>query len=231
MRYLIRNGMDAQTAEPTAGSTKLGVRLPERLIRCGRETAIELGGSEARVVHTPGHSDFHFVLHDERRRLLFAGDHLLLKITPNIGLWTYTAPRPLRRYLDSSRSCGARGPRFPGTARSFTTWTARIDELLAHHEERLSVMLAALDGSGDALRGRAPRLPRGPHRPPAPLRARRDARPPRTPGGDGYVEQVAAAWSATGRSNPVLANEEEHARLIETARGDRPADLSCAAVR
>ena len=76
------------------------------------------------MVHTPGHSDFHFVLHDERRRLLFAGDHLLLKITPNIGLWTYTAPRPLRR-LESSRSCGALAwtSSSRGTARSFTTWT------------------------------------------------------------------------------------------------------------
>ena len=125
MRYLIRNGMDARTAEPTAGSTKLGVRLPERLIPLRPGDAIELGGSEARVVHTPGHSDFHFVLHDERRRLLFAGDHLLLEITPNIGLWTYTAPRPLRRYLDPSRSCGALAwtSSSRGTARSSTTWT------------------------------------------------------------------------------------------------------------
>ena len=115
VRYLIRNGMDAQTAEPTAGSTKLGVRLPERLIPLRPGDAIELGGGEARVVHTPGHSDFHFVLHDERRRLLFAGDHLLLKITPNIGLWTYTAPRPLRRYLESLQGLRPwRGPRLPG---------------------------------------------------------------------------------------------------------------------
>ena len=75
-------------------------------------------------MHTPGHSDFHFVLHDERRRLLFAGDHLLLKITPNIGLWTYTAPR-LRRYLESLQELRALAWTSPsrGTARSFTTWT------------------------------------------------------------------------------------------------------------
>ena len=147
VRYLIRNGMDAQTAEPTAGSTKLGVRLPERLIPLRPGDRIELGGGEARVVHTPGHSDFHFVLHDERRRLLFAGDHLLLKITPNIGLWTYTAPRPLRRYLESPPGvAGRRGPRLPGNGPLFHDLDGRIDELLAHHEERLSVMLAALDG-------------------------------------------------------------------------------------
>ena len=148
VHYLIRNGMDAQTAEPTAGSTKLVVRLPERLIPLRPGDSIELGGGEARVVHTPGHSDFHFVLHDERRRLLFAGDHLLLKITPNIGLWTYTAPRPLRRYLDSLQGLRGFGVDlvFPGHGPLFHDLDGRIDELLAHHEERLSVMLAALDG-------------------------------------------------------------------------------------
>ena len=148
VRYLIRNGMDAQTAEPTAGSTRLGVRLPERLLPLRPGDSIELGGGEARVVHTPGHSDFHFVLHDERRRLLFAGDHLLLKITPNIGLWTYTAPRPLRRYLHSLQGLRGFGVDlvFPGHGPLFHDLDGRIDELLAHHEERLSVMLAALDG-------------------------------------------------------------------------------------
>src|SRR5215218_3557311 len=148
VRYLIRNGMDARTAEPTAATTKLGVRLPERLIPLRPGDSIELGGGEARVVHTPGHSDFHFVLHDERRRLLFAGDHLLLKITPNIGLWTYTVPRPLRRYLDSLQGLRGFGVDlvFPGHGPLFHDLDGRIDELLAHHEERLSVVLAALDG-------------------------------------------------------------------------------------
>jgi glyoxylase-like metal-dependent hydrolase (beta-lactamase superfamily II) len=99
-------------------------------------------------LHTPGHSDYHFVLHDERRRLLFAGDHLLLEITPNIGLWTYTAPRPLRRYLDSIASLRDLDVDlvFPGHGPLFHDLEGRVDELLAHHEERLSVMLAALDG-------------------------------------------------------------------------------------
>jgi glyoxylase-like metal-dependent hydrolase (beta-lactamase superfamily II) len=148
VRYLIRNGMDAQTAEPTAGSTRLGVRLPERLLPLRPGDSIELGGSKARVVHTPGHSDFHFILHDERQRLLFAGDHLLLEITPNIGLWTYTAPRPLRRYLDSLASLRGLDVDlvFPGHGPLFHDLDGRVDELIAHHEERLSVMLAALDG-------------------------------------------------------------------------------------
>lgn len=148
VRYLIQNGMDAKTAEPTAGSTRLGVRLPERILPLRPGDEIWLGGGEADVVHTPGHSDFHFVLHDGQRRLLFAGDHLLLHITPNIGLWTYTAPQPLRRYLDSITSLRGMDVDlvFPGHGPLFHDLDGRIEELLLHHEERLEVMLAALDG-------------------------------------------------------------------------------------
>lgn len=146
--YMMRHGMDAETAGATAGTTRLGVRLPERLRPLRPEDRIELGGSEARVIHTPGHSDFHFVLHDERRRLLYAGDHILLEITPNIGLWTFTAPRPLRRYLDSIG--GLRGLDvdliLPGHGPLFHDLDGRIDELILHHEERLSVMHEALEG-------------------------------------------------------------------------------------
>ena len=144
----MRHGMDPETAGATAKTTRLGIRLPERLIPLHPEDRIELGGSEARVIHTPGHSDFHFVLHDERRRLLFAGDHLLLEITPNIGLWTYTAPRPLKRYLDAIE--GLRGLDvdliFPGHGPLFHDLDGRIDELALHHEERLSVMHEAFLG-------------------------------------------------------------------------------------
>ena len=144
----MRHGMDPETAGATAGTTRLGIRLPERLSPMQPEDRIELGGSEARVIHTPGHSDFHFVLHDGRRRLLFAGDHLLLEITPNIGLWTYTAPRPLKRYLDSIE--GLRGLDvdliFPGHGPLFHDLNGRIDELVLHHEERLSVMHEAFLG-------------------------------------------------------------------------------------
>ena len=148
VRYMMRHGMDPETAGATAQTTSLGVRLPEILIPLQPEDRIELGGSEARVIHTPGHSDFHFVLHDERRRLLFAGDHLLLEITPNIGLWTYTAPRPLQRYLDSIKDLRGLDADlvFPGHGPLFHDLDGRIDELAFHHEERLSVMHEALQG-------------------------------------------------------------------------------------
>lgn len=148
VRFLVRNGMDRETAESTAGTTRLGVRLPERLIPLRLGDMFDLGDCKVRILHTPGHSDFHFVLHDQRRKLLFAGDHLLLKITPNIGRWTYTAPRPLERYLDSLRGLQGLGVELvlPGHGPLFHDLDGRIDELIQHHEERLTVMHSAFDG-------------------------------------------------------------------------------------
>lgn len=148
VRHMMRNGMDARTAGATAGTTRLGIRVPEDLNALRPGEFIQLGAGEARVLHTPGHSDYHFVLHDERRRLLFAGDQLLLRITPNIGMWTYTAPRPLARYLDSIS--GLRGLDvevvLPGHGLLFHDLDGRIGELIRHHEERLAVMHDAFGG-------------------------------------------------------------------------------------
>ena len=148
VEFLVRNGMDRQAAGGVVGTTELNVRLPEQIQALYPGDGVLLGGYKARVIHTPGHSDHHFVLHDERRRILFAGDHLLLRITPNIGLWVYTAPRPLGRYLASLK--GLRGLDvglvLPGHGPLFHDFDGRIDELLRHHEERLSIMHAAFDG-------------------------------------------------------------------------------------
>ena len=148
VEFLVRNGMNEQTAESTASTTRLGVRIPERIEALHPGDKISLGDHKARVIHTPGHSDYHFVLHDERRKLLFAGDHLLLHITPNIGLWTYTAPNPLERYLASLR--GLRGLDvvliLPGHGPLSHDLDGRIEELIRHHAERLSIMHSVFDG-------------------------------------------------------------------------------------
>ncbi len=149
VRFLIRNGMDEEIARPTASTTDLGVRVPDEIhaMHPGDEAAI--GEGRFRIVHTPGHSDHHFMLHDEERRVLIAGDHLLLKITPNIGVWPYTKPRPLERYMDSLedlRYVVEADTVLPGHGPVFHDMDGRIGELLAHHEERLDAMHASFNG-------------------------------------------------------------------------------------
>lgn len=149
VRFLIRNGMSEDMARPSAGTTDLGVRIPDEMRALHPGDEMTVGDGRFRVVHTPGHSDHHFMLHDEGRSLLVAGDHLLLKITPNIGVWPYTKPKPLERYMDSLedlREVVEAATVLPGHGPIFHDMEGRIAELLAHHEERLDEMRASFDG-------------------------------------------------------------------------------------
>lgn len=101
-----------------------------------------LGAGTARVIHAPGHADHQLMLHDEGRGILFAADHVLLKITPNIGSWPDTHPNPLARYLDNLRQIRGLDADLvlPGHGPLFHDLRGRVDELMLHHEERLEVM-------------------------------------------------------------------------------------------
>lgn len=103
---------------------------------------ITFGGRSFTIVHAPGHSDAQLLFYDASDRLLLSGDHVLMKITPNIGLWPDTQPRPLQRYLASLRELRALDVRLalPGHKSLIADWRGRIDELLAHHDHRLVAM-------------------------------------------------------------------------------------------
>jgi glyoxylase-like metal-dependent hydrolase (beta-lactamase superfamily II) len=86
-------------------------------------------------------------VHDEARTVLFAADHLLLEITPSIGLWPESEPHPLARYmrsLDELRGLDA-DLVLPGHGPVFHDLDGRIAELLRHHEERLDLMRRAIE--------------------------------------------------------------------------------------
>lgn len=101
---------------------------------------VDLPGWDLRTVWTPGHSPGHVCFHSERRRLLLSGDHVLPRITPNVAVHTQQHPNPLADFLESllkvrDLPCDEVLPahewRFAGLDR-------RVDELIAHHAERLA---------------------------------------------------------------------------------------------
>jgi glyoxylase-like metal-dependent hydrolase (beta-lactamase superfamily II) len=141
VEYLIRAGMGRTIAEPTAAAVRYGLPLPEEILPLFPEQMLPMG-EDARLIHAPGHADNQLVLHEERRGLLFAADHLLLVITPNIGLWPESEPHPLARYLESLKGLRRLGVDviLPGHGPVFHDLDGRIDELLRHHEERLALM-------------------------------------------------------------------------------------------
>ena len=99
-------------------------------------------GAELDVVHTPGHTTGHLVFTDEQRGLLFSGDHVLPHITPSIGFEPVPAELPLHDFLNSLRLVGELPDRklLPAHGPVTDSAHARVDELLDHHDERLTVI-------------------------------------------------------------------------------------------
>ncbi|MDF1606219.1 MBL fold metallo-hydrolase [Nocardioides sp. YIM 152315] len=107
---------------------------------------IAVGARTLDAVHTPGHTPGHYVYAEQAAGLLFAGDHVLPTITPSIGFTVPPVADPLGDFMASLTKVRslpdltvlpAHGPVAPSSH-------ARVDELLAHHEERLELSLAAL---------------------------------------------------------------------------------------
>jgi glyoxylase-like metal-dependent hydrolase (beta-lactamase superfamily II) len=96
------------------------------------------------VVALPGHADGHLGLISDG--LMLAGDHLLPRITPAVGLWPDSRPDPLGDYLDSLRMTIELEPRvvYGGHGDPIEDPPARARELIEHHRVRLGQTAAAL---------------------------------------------------------------------------------------
>lgn len=97
-------------------------------------------GGELRVIHTPGHTPGHLCFEAPGRRLLFTGDHLLPRVSPNVSKRPRNGEDPLADYVDSLRRIGESSHDtlvLPGHEWMFDRPRARVEELEAHHNRRL----------------------------------------------------------------------------------------------
>jgi glyoxylase-like metal-dependent hydrolase (beta-lactamase superfamily II) len=123
---------------------------PTRIKPIEAGESITMGGRVWRAIHAPGHSDGQLIFYDAADRLLLSGDQVLLKITPNIGLWPSTEPEPLARYLASLDDLAKLDVRLalPGHRQTVLQWCERIEELRAHHAVRLTHAYDAVGSEG-----------------------------------------------------------------------------------
>src|SRR6266700_354318 len=126
------------------------IRVPPHetitLVEDGQE--IELAGEHYRVIWTPGHSDGHICLFRERDGIFLAADHVLPRITPNVGLYSqYNRPNPRRDSLASLRKVAPLPATLvlPGHGEPFENLAGRVEEIIAHHREREAQILAMLE--------------------------------------------------------------------------------------
>jgi glyoxylase-like metal-dependent hydrolase (beta-lactamase superfamily II) len=110
---------------------------------------IDLAGEQYCMIWTPGHSDGHICLFRERDGVFLAADHVLPRITPNVGLYSpYDRQNPLGDYLDSLKKVSTLPASIvlPGHGEPFIGLTTRVREIIEHHEQREMQILALLEG-------------------------------------------------------------------------------------
>jgi len=122
---------------------------PDVLLEDG--ALVPLPGRRIRTVWTPGHTPGHICLADEDTRTLLTGDHVLPRISPNIGLNPSSEGAPLADFLASLKKVGAYDDHdaLPAHEYRFRGLGARTAELIAHHEERCRELVAVVTSLGE----------------------------------------------------------------------------------
>ncbi|MBI2858858.1 MAG: MBL fold metallo-hydrolase [Chloroflexi bacterium] len=134
---------------------------PDRLVEDG--DIISNGQCGLKVLWTPGHSRGHICLYDEERGILFSGDHVLPRITPNIGAHPQNSRNPLGDFIASLEKVRRLKVShvLPAHGEPFQDLAGRTGELLRHHEERSKEIIGAMGCSPETayeLAGRVPWL-------------------------------------------------------------------------
>jgi glyoxylase-like metal-dependent hydrolase (beta-lactamase superfamily II) len=141
-RLLVDSGVPEEKL-PDLALSSMGVKsmvtmaVPDVFFEDGKE--IDLPGWSLRTIWTPGHSPGHVCFYSEDRKLLISGDHVLPRITPNISVHTQQPSNPLGDYLASLVKVQDLGTEevLPGHEYRFSDLQSRLDEIIAHHADRL----------------------------------------------------------------------------------------------
>ncbi|MFC6854027.1 MBL fold metallo-hydrolase [Marivibrio halodurans] len=157
--FFARNGLSTDLRETLrAEGNEFAARVdppPERFTRIRDGEHLSIGGRSWHVVTVEGHAPEHACLHCPDLSLMICGDQLLPKITPNISVWWFKdGTRPLSDFLRSLDRLEALLPAdtliLPSHKLPYRGAPRRIDQLRAHHAERLEALRAGLRALGPA---------------------------------------------------------------------------------
>ncbi len=111
------------------------------------DQTLTVGERRLDALSTPGHTAGHFVFADQTAGLLFAGDHVLPTITPSVGFEATVGTQPLQDFLASLAKVRALPDLqlLPAHGATDRRSHERVDELIAHHDHRLELCLAAVE--------------------------------------------------------------------------------------
>ena len=153
LSHLKAHGCDPEFVEAFAKDREPVLQLfaeqPQSLIRVKDGDALEMGGVRWDVHTADGHADEHATFHSDASGILIAGDQILQRISPVVGVFgSEPLSDPLTDYLGSLPFYEALPPHtlvLPSHGLPFYGLQRRIKELQRHHEERLGQAMDALD--------------------------------------------------------------------------------------
>jgi glyoxylase-like metal-dependent hydrolase (beta-lactamase superfamily II) len=147
-RQLVGHGVPVTTARTIVRGTPIE-RFARRThidVVLEDEETVRLPGLDLTVVWTPGHSPGHSCFYEPNRQLLFSGDHILPRITPQIAVFEQGDGDPLAKFLASLE----RLERYsvdevlPAHEYRFRGLDGRLADIARHHTRRLAELFAAV---------------------------------------------------------------------------------------
>lgn len=151
--WLVRQGAptsDIAEMIPSAAAITSYSTMARPTLPLADDEVLPLPGRRIRAILTPGHTPGHLCLYDEDEKLLLTGDHVLPRISPNVGLQPFTAEPPLGPYLNSLERIRrfADAEVLPAHEWRFRGLAARLDQLAEHHAERCDEITSVISSRG-----------------------------------------------------------------------------------
>ena len=159
VRFMQGHGCDTQTIdafrEDRRRTHALLGEMPGALERLRDGDVVALGGRQWRVMACGGHALEHASFWCETDRILIAGDQVLSKISPMIGVyWGEPLADPLADYLTSLerfRALPADTLVLPSHGLPFKGLHTRVTQLAQHHEMRLDHLARLMDAPATTM--------------------------------------------------------------------------------
>ncbi|MED4352818.1 MBL fold metallo-hydrolase [Schinkia azotoformans] len=115
---------------------------PSEILLLTSGDEIQLGDYEFKTMWSPGHTEGLMTFWSEKEAIFLANDLVLPKITPNIALNPDSVPNPLNDFLTSLRKIRDLPAEItlPGHRQIIPNLSKRVDEIIAHHGDRLELV-------------------------------------------------------------------------------------------
>jgi glyoxylase-like metal-dependent hydrolase (beta-lactamase superfamily II) len=137
----------------------VAVALPDIIVRGGEH--LKVGDYDFEILWTPGHSPGHICFYERNQQVLFSGDFILPRITPNISMHAKTIGNPLVDYLSSLHQVMKLPAKLilPSHGDPFEDLPKRAREIMEHHEKRMQDILKVFSGKPETAYQIASEIP------------------------------------------------------------------------